>query len=62
MSVLIGANDLSGFTGSAYTTALFSYYDSLRTAGWKVLACTVLPLGGGATAHNTARAIVNVPI
>lgn len=68
ISVLIGANDLGGYAGATdaiaaadYTTALFAFYDNLRAMGFKVVACTILPISGG-TAHNTRRAIVNANI
>ena len=64
LSVLIGANDLGGYTGASdaaaaanYTTDLMAYIAARRAAGWKVVACTILPRD--VTAHNTRRAIVN---
>jgi len=65
LGVLIGANDLGGYAGAtdsiaanAYLTDLMAYIAARRAAGWKVVACTILPQNG-ATAHNTRRAIVN---
>lgn len=42
LSVLIGANN-QGLGSSAFLTSLASYLDARRTAGWKVVLCTLLP-------------------
>lgn len=63
LSVLIGANDLAGYTGGAaqYLTDYAAYCDARRAAGWKVVVCTILPISGNAT-HNSRRATVNSAI
>jgi hypothetical protein len=67
ISVCIGANDLLGYGGSTNTqiannflSTLFSYTDTLRSAGWRVLLCTVLPKND--STFNAVRAIANAGI
>jgi len=59
LSVLIGRNDISGYSGGAtqYAIDLATYCDARRAAGWKVVLCTVLP--STAAGVNTQRAILN---
>ncbi len=59
LSVLLGANDLSG-TNSTFAADLATYCDARRAAGWKVVVCTVLPSTGGQI--NTQRGAVNTAI
>ena len=54
-SVAIGTNGLPTIA------ALESYWASLKTAGAKVIACTILPRDDG-TIDNTARKALNVEI
>lgn len=62
LSVLIGANDLSGYSSAAnYITDLRTYCAARRAAGWLVVVCTILPIDGGTT-HNSRRATVNTDI
>ena len=60
LSVLIGANDLSGYTGGGtqYITDLKAYLAARKTAGWKIALATVTPKNADAT-FNTQRAVVN---
>lgn len=62
LSVLIGANDLAGYSGGAaqYITDLAAYCDARRAAGWQVVICTILPTTNAT--HNTRRATVNAAI
>jgi lysophospholipase L1-like esterase len=67
LSCLIGANDLTNYPGATdaaaaanYTADLFAYYDARRSAGYKVVACTILPTSNAT--HNARRAIVNANI
>jgi hypothetical protein len=63
---LINTNDCNGpFTNyggseATYTAALAAYCDARRTAGYKMVLCTILPRGGGG--FNTARNSVNTTI
>lgn len=44
LSVMVGINDwATGMTTGDFLTALASYLDDRRTAGWKVVLCTILP-------------------
>jgi lysophospholipase L1-like esterase len=44
LSILIGANDLTGATTTTqFLTSLASYLDARRAAGWIVVLCTILP-------------------
>jgi hypothetical protein len=59
VSVLIGAN------GIPTIADLETYWNALKTAGAKVVACTVLPredAGDGGAAFNAARAALNIQI
>lgn len=62
LSVLIGANDLAGYSSTAnYITDLQTYCLNRKKAGWTVIICTILPIDGGTT-HNSRRATVNTDI
>lgn len=59
VTVLIGAN------GVPTIAALETYWNALKTAGARVVACTVLPredAGDGGTAFNASRNALNVQI
>ena len=65
LSVLIGANDLTGVSVSQFLTNLSTYLDARRAAGWTVVVGTILPttrtaFGGGT--FNTARNTANTTI
>jgi lysophospholipase L1-like esterase len=70
LSVDIGANDIGFGTGYAgnptgYATALASYLDARRAAGWKVVIHTILARldqADGGTQFNSDRAAVNTTI
>jgi hypothetical protein len=50
LSVLIGANDLGGITGSTYAATVGAYTAARKSAGWdKVVLCTCTPRSGNAT-------------
>lgn len=59
LTVLIGANDLSGYSSAAQWAADYAaYLDARKSAGWsKIVACTVLPRND--STHNTRLATVN---
>lgn len=62
LTVTIGANDLaSAASTAAWLEDLADYCDARRSAGWKVVVCTVLPQDG-ATTHNSRRATANSTI
>jgi len=64
-TVLIGANDLTGYsTAQAFTDALFAYTGEIRAAGAKVAVGTILPQKiasnpSNSLLHNTMRAQAN---
>lgn len=61
----LGANDLASSTASAFTTALASYLDTLRSYGVKVVVQTVLPRSDAtavSVGFNTRRAEANTTI
>lgn len=62
LSVLIGANDIASYFGNsaAYITALASYCDARRAAGFLVAVCTILP--STQSNFNVTRNLVNTAI
>lgn len=58
LSVAVGTNDLMSLGTTPYLTALASYLDDRRAAGWYVVLCTLLPRNqaGFAAARATANA------
>lgn len=62
LSVLIGANDLTGSaTVAQFLIDLAAYCDARRAAGWKVILCTILPNTnpGFNTKRNSANATIS---
>lgn len=62
MSVLIGANDLTGYTTSAYLTNLYNWLAPFKAAGTKIVICTVLPRTGVANWETTYRGPLNAQL
>lgn len=68
VTVLIGANDLSGYASTqAWLDALFDYVAKVKATGAKVAVGTVLPIcesryGASAVTHNIRRRDVNAAI
>lgn len=61
LTVLIGLNDfLNGQSIAAFEAALASYLDARRSAGWYVVAATLLPAGD--VGYNAWRNTVNTDI
>lgn len=56
-AVMFGANDLASLSGSAFEATLKSFCLARRIAGFKIVVCTVLPLGGYDI--NPKRAVAN---
>lgn len=59
--VMVGINDTSDLTPSAFLTGYASYLDARRSAGWKVVLCPVLPALDQA-GRNTWRNTVNTTL
>lgn len=65
LSLEVGANDLGSNNAAAFTTALATYCDARRTAGWKVVLHTILArldAGDGGIQFNLDRATANATI
>jgi lysophospholipase L1-like esterase len=63
LCVMIGVNDAisGGMSTSTFLTKLADYLDDARTAGWKVIVCTLLP-EGNSTPYIAWRDTVNTEI
>jgi len=59
VTIHMGANDMTGYTGAAYYAATMPYVAELRALGAKVVICTVLPRNAQPT-FNTNRDAYNV--
>lgn len=61
LTVLIGRNDLLGYSSAqAYADALDAYVQARRAVGWRVVVCTVLPstVGGFNVKRNALNTIL----
>lgn len=58
VTIHMGANDMTGYTGAAYYAATMPYVAELRALGAKVVICTVLPRNAQPT-FNTNRDAYN---
>jgi lysophospholipase L1-like esterase len=67
LCVMVGVNDLVAFgmSTSTFLTKLADYLDDRRTAGWKVIVCTLLPDTEAvaiSTGYEAKRQTVNTEI
>lgn len=61
LSILVGANDLTGATTTTtFLTNLAAYCDARRAAGWTVILCTILPNTN--SGFNAKRNVANTEI